>query len=259
MVPVEDWLLWMLAQKGKPYVYGAEVVPGDPNPVAFDCSELLQAAGDSVGITPHIPDGSYAQWDHIKAHGTVLTVAMALTIRGSALFTEFDSRGPGHVAGNLGDGTTIEARGKAWGVGCFPATTARFTAAGLFPGIDYTSVPAGGDEDDVARQWTAPIPWQAPVNGREPFLVVNEVAGTPTEFQAVSLNAAPFHPDDPAWADGQVDAQHNPPWWRDEQVFGLWVRRYLHTTGRPFPTGLLYPDHVDVACEGGGTYQIARA
>lgn len=258
MVPVEDWILWMLGRKGDPYLYGAENAPGEVAPgTPADCSELLQWAGDSAGVTPAIPDGSYQQWDHIANHGTVLTVAMALTIRGAALFTEFDLNGPGHVAVNLGDGTTIEARGKAWGIGSFPATTARFQGAGLFPGIDYTT-PAGGDEDNMARQWTAPVPWQPVHNGREPFLVVNEDPATATEFMVVSLNDALFHPDDPAWADGQQDQRHNPPWWRDEQIMGLWVRRYLHTTGRPFATGLLYDDHVDVACEGGGTYEVAR-
>lgn len=257
MVPVEDWLLWMLGRKGDPYVYGAENVPGEVGPgTPSDCSELLQWAGDSAGVTPAIPDGSYAQWDHIKAHGTVLTVAMALTIRGAALFTEFDARGPGHVAANLGDGTTIEARGRLYGIGCFPATTARFTAAGLFPGIDYTDTTSG--DDGMARQWAAPVPWQPAVGGREPFLVVNEVEGTPTEFTVVSLDGARFHPTDPAWKDGQVDPAHASPWWRDEQFAGLWIRHYLGTGGRIFGTGLCYEDHVTVACEGGATYEIAR-
>lgn len=260
MVPVEDWLWWMLGRKGDPYVYGAENLPGEVAPgTPADCSELGQWAGDSAGASPRIPDGSQWQWRQIQQSGTVLTVARAITIRGAALFTEFDGNGdPQHVAYSLGDGTTIEARGRAWGIGSFPATTARFTAAGLFPGIDYSAPALPAGEDDMARQWTAPTPWQAPAGGREPFLVVNEVAGTPTEFQVVSLNDAKFHPDDPVWADGQEDPRHDPPWWRDELVLGLWARRYLHTTGRPFPTGLLYDDHVDVACEGGGTYEVAR-
>ena len=44
------------AQAGDPYVYGAEANLADPNPKAFDCSELTQWAAKRAGVT--IPDGA---------------------------------------------------------------------------------------------------------------------------------------------------------------------------------------------------------
>ena len=43
-----------------------------------------------------------------------------------------------HVAISLGNGLTIEARGRAWGVGVFSATRG-FDFAGKIPGLDYFS------------------------------------------------------------------------------------------------------------------------
>jgi cell wall-associated NlpC family hydrolase len=65
----------------------------------------------------------------------------AMHTRGALLFVG-DGQGVGrdaitHVAWSLGDGTTIEARGKAWGVGCWPSAN-RFDFAALVPGVDYT-------------------------------------------------------------------------------------------------------------------------
>lgn len=140
MVHVEDVLLTALGQSGKPYVFGAEADPLDPMPHAFDCSELVEWACARCGVQPRVPDGAYYQWLHTNQRGVVLTVAKALTTRGALLFAG-SGRGVGrdaidHVAWSLGDGTTIEARGRAWGVGTW-AAKGRFSFAGLLPGIDY--------------------------------------------------------------------------------------------------------------------------
>lgn len=162
MVDVEAFLLAMLGRVGDPYVFGAK----DPNDPAYrgpaDCSGLVTWAADVVGVKPQMPDGSQAQWHHVQQQGTVLTVEHALAIRGAALFIDETpgANQPGHVAINLGDGTTVEARGKAWGIGSFPATTARFNLAGLFPGIDYftedtmgqTCIPAWGRRDATTER-----------------------------------------------------------------------------------------------------------
>jgi len=49
-------------QVGKPYVFGAEAAPNDPDPPAFDCSELAQWACARVGVV--FPDGA---WNQIAA------------------------------------------------------------------------------------------------------------------------------------------------------------------------------------------------
>lgn len=122
-----------LAQAGDRYVYGAEARLSDPDPDAFDCSELVQWAAHRAGVT--IADGSSAQYAACKKHHTTLSVAAAIKTRGALLF-----RGPGgseHVAISLGDGRTIEARGRAYGVCTAPATASRFTLAGKVPGMRY--------------------------------------------------------------------------------------------------------------------------
>ncbi len=59
----------------------------------------------------------------------------AITTPGALLFRMSSSGN--HVAISRGNGTTIEARGKAYGVGVFSAKGRPWTHAGLIPGVDY--------------------------------------------------------------------------------------------------------------------------
>lgn len=121
-----------LRQVGDQYIYGAEASPTDPDPTAFDCSELVQWACSQVGVT--FVDGSGAQIAAVDNARLGRTVAQAAKIRGAILWTE------GHVAISLGDGkSTVEARGRAYGVTQATIGT-RFTKGGLIPGLIY---PAG--------------------------------------------------------------------------------------------------------------------
>ena len=123
-----DFLQAALAQNGDRYVFGAEAALNDANPHTFDCSELVQWAAHRAGVS--IPDGSANQLAHVRRHGTEISVEEALRTPGALLFRR------GHVAISLGDGRTIEARGRNYGVGIFNAR-GRFTAAGLVPGMRY--------------------------------------------------------------------------------------------------------------------------
>ena len=123
-----DFLKAALAQNGDNYVFGAETRLNDPNPDTFDCSELVQWAGAQAGV--EIPDGSGNQRRFVERHGTTLSVEEAMRTPGALLFRE------GHVAISLGDGRTIEARGRRHGVGVFEAQ-GRFTSGGLVPGMKY--------------------------------------------------------------------------------------------------------------------------
>jgi len=118
-----------LAQRGDRYIFGAEAKPNDPNPKAFDCSELVQWAAHQVGVS--IPDGTMNQLPHIQRAGKTLPVSKAIRTRGALLFR------PGHVAISLGNGKTIEAKGSQYGVGVFSAEGRRWTAGGLIPGMRY--------------------------------------------------------------------------------------------------------------------------
>jgi cell wall-associated NlpC family hydrolase len=135
-VNVEDALLLSLTQKGKQYVFGAEAAKTRADPMAFDCSELVEWSCNRTSIA--MPDGAFNQFVHTKRGA--MPVGTAMRTRGALLFVG-DGVGVGrdaitHVAWSLGDGTTIEARGKKWGVGCFPSV-GRFDFAAKIPGADY--------------------------------------------------------------------------------------------------------------------------
>jgi cell wall-associated NlpC family hydrolase len=131
-----------LAEQGKPYVYGATASITDPNPKAFDCSELTKWAAARSGVT--IPDGATAQYLDIRNHGDTMTVQEALHTPGALLFHFShepkdlgDIPADGHVAISLGDGVhTIEARGHAYGTNVFANAAGRdFNFAGMIPAM----------------------------------------------------------------------------------------------------------------------------
>ncbi len=150
-----------LAQRGDPYVFGAEVRLDDPDPDAFDSSELTQWAADQAGAS--IPDGAMYQYLELKSQGRLVSVEEGIHTRGALLFYFSSEPTPGggrpgtaHVAISLGDGRTIEARGSSYGVGEFPAGD-RFNYAGVIPemsgaatsrdpsGLESATPPADGD------------------------------------------------------------------------------------------------------------------
>ncbi|MCE9673331.1 C40 family peptidase [Myxococcus stipitatus] len=126
---METFVQKALAQAGDKYIFGAETKLNDPNPKAFDCSELVEWAAAQAGV--HMPDGTMNQVPYCKQKGTTLSVEQALKTRGALLFK------PGHVAISLGDGRTIEAKGSAYGVGIFSAKGRGWTSGALVPGLKY--------------------------------------------------------------------------------------------------------------------------
>lgn len=132
---IASFVALALQQAGKRYVFGAEAAPSDPNPKAFDCSELVEWAVARAGI-PAVPDGSAAQLAHCRTKGTLITVGQGIGTKGALLFM------PGHVAISLGDGKTIEAMNPSNGVRQGTATGRGWTAAGTIPGAKGYSVAA---------------------------------------------------------------------------------------------------------------------
>lgn len=129
------------SQAGDQYVYGAEVALDDPDPKghgkAFDCSELVQWAVARAGGS--IVDGSAAQLDACRRAGTTISVVDGVRTRGALLFIQ--TAGEHHVVISRGDGSTIEARGRAYGVGNWPDANRPWTHAGRIPGVEYGSAP----------------------------------------------------------------------------------------------------------------------
>jgi cell wall-associated NlpC family hydrolase len=131
-----------LRQEGDRYVYGAEVRLDDPDPDAWDCAELVEWAVHQAG--GKICDGSQLQRAACRRAGTMIPVELGLATRGALLFTDT------HVAISLGNGWTIEARGKAWGVGIFRAVGRGWKEAARVPGLRYG--PGGSDTGQAADE-----------------------------------------------------------------------------------------------------------
>lgn len=144
MTPVEDVLLWAVAQESDKYRLGAEAFPEQENPDEFDCSELVEWSCAKAGVSPPMPDGSGNQLTHCINHQTMLSVDVGIKTRGALLFRGDNGTRWGHVAFSLGDGTTFEARGRLWGVNYFNADRRVWTHAAKIPGCSY--------EDDVAKR-----------------------------------------------------------------------------------------------------------
>jgi cell wall-associated NlpC family hydrolase len=121
---VDSFVRLALSQVGKAYKFGVEASPSDPNPRAFDCSELTEWAAARAGITPKLPDGSSAQ----KAHCKAISVRQAINTKGALLFM------PGHVAISLGNSHTVEAMNPSNGVRQGNANGRNWSGGGLIPG-----------------------------------------------------------------------------------------------------------------------------
>lgn len=129
------------AQVGDRYVFGAEVKDLDnPDPDAFDCSELTQWAAHQAGVT--IPDGAAGQYRYFQKMGLLIPVEEARNTPGALLF-HFASDPVGgrgepsvaHVAISTGDGnSTIEAKNSRAGV-VNGEIGNRFNYAAIIPGI----------------------------------------------------------------------------------------------------------------------------
>ena len=98
----------MLAQVGKPYIFGYEVKLTDPSPRAFDCSELVQWAYYQMGVS--IVDGSFNQYPK-----TTSIPVSSLRI-GDLFFLRKPSGRIYHVGIYVGNGEFVEARNSRVGV-----------------------------------------------------------------------------------------------------------------------------------------------
>lgn len=102
----EKMVRFALAQAGDRYVWGGN------GPSGWDCSGLVQAATAAGGKQLTKPSAS--QWGTCVAQGRTISIAEALRIRGALLFKIGGTTN--HVAISLGNGSTIEAMGSAYGV-----------------------------------------------------------------------------------------------------------------------------------------------
>lgn len=120
----ERMVRFALAQAGDAYVWGGN------GPSGWDCSGLVQAATAAGGRA--LPKPSASQWAACVRAGRTISVQAALGIRGALLF-RIGVGDYNHVAISLGNGSTIEARGAAYGTGVFGgASGGGWTGAALW-------------------------------------------------------------------------------------------------------------------------------
>lgn len=149
---IYDFIPTIESQAGDRYVFGAEARFSDPNPGAFDCSELIEWGLARLGV-PFV-DGAQNQFRFCRDHHTAIPVAQAVVTWGALLFRITPPHN--HVAVSLGNGQTFEARGKDYGVNTFESLGRLWTAGGLIPGLDYSQknppVRNPPQEDDVTPE-----------------------------------------------------------------------------------------------------------
>lgn len=124
----EDFVYWSMQQLGDRYQFGVEVRPEDPDPVAFDASELVAWASAQVGIA--LPDEANEQIAFCTDRGGEIPVADAVAIRGALLWY------PGHIAISIGGGKVVEALESKLGVVTGDVAN-RFQKAAKIPGMIY--------------------------------------------------------------------------------------------------------------------------
>jgi len=144
LVSVMMVIIMAVTQLGKEYVFGAKASHNDPDPRAFDCSELIEWICAILGVKPRMPDGSWHQVSHCRRHGLLISVDEAIDTRGALLFRfeggdPFSGKRPhmAHVALSLGNGRTVEARSITGNVCIATALDRGWTHAALIPGVRY--------------------------------------------------------------------------------------------------------------------------
>lgn len=179
MSAVASMLAWALAQRGKPYVYGAT------GPGAFDCSGLTMDAAKAAGIT--LPRTSQEQ------RNAGVGVALGDIQPGDLVtFTYNDGAGnpgPGnHVALYVGSGNVVEAARPGVPVRVAPLDVSHVdrvrriagggTSAGAVPADDITgggAAPSGPGLQQAGYDAVVQLtPWGIPLN---PFKLPGYVGG----------------------------------------------------------------------------------
>ena len=174
MAYASDFVGLLLKQVGDTYQFGAVAADSDPDPTRFDCAELVRWACRRLNVVPTCPDGSWMQVRHCRDHGMLIAVPEAMQTQGALLFRfrgdPFLGGRPteAHVAVSLGNRSTIEARGKAWGVGSWSVAGRGWTHGGLVPGINYRQPPAPPPAPraiEIVPPWPGRFLTQPPVMG----------------------------------------------------------------------------------------------
>lgn len=123
----ERFVHTVLQQVGDPVVLLAETAKTEADPDAFDCSELVEWALETVGVGfVATPEG---QREFCRARGQLISVDQALRTRGALLLAD------GRAAVSLGGGRVVEAVNRTYRVTV--ADPAAWESGALVPGLAY--------------------------------------------------------------------------------------------------------------------------
>lgn len=160
MVTNVDFARAALSAQGIRYVLGAKWGGGPWPPRALDCSGLVAATSQRLGLRYGVGLNAAGQWAAAKAAGTAVTAAEAATTPGVLCF-RVGVTATNHVAITLGENKTMEARSSHTTpqVGVFGAMTSRrWTGFARVPGVTYRGAPAQPPPAPVPPSPPAPQP-----------------------------------------------------------------------------------------------------
>ena len=161
-----DFVREALTAQGIRYVLGAKWGGGVWPPRALDCSGLVTAVAQRLGLGIGRVHGSANQWAYCARYGRRVTAVEAATTPGLLCF-RVGVTPINHVAITLGDNKTMEARSSHTTpqVGVFGAMTSRrWTAFVTIPGVTYREEPVKPPPSPAPP---TPTPPPAPDDGEE--------------------------------------------------------------------------------------------
>lgn len=160
MITADDFAREALTAQGIRYVLGAKWGGGAWPPRALDCSGLVTAVGQRLGLGIGRVHGSVNQWAYAARAGRRVTAQEAATTPGVLCF-RVGVTPINHVAVTLGENKTMEARSSHTRpqVGVFGAMTQRrWTAFVTVPGLTYA-----GPAPTPPPEGPVPLPPQKPI------------------------------------------------------------------------------------------------
>lgn len=173
MAFVADLVGLLLKQQGDRYAYTAIPEGSVVDPTVFSCAGLVRWGCDRLGVVPAMPASSYLQAQHCERQRTLVDVDTATRTYGALLFRfkggDWRSSTPPpdrHVAVSLGDGRTIEALGKDYGVLIHRVAGRSWSLGARVPGLRYTAPPPTPGSDQAKGRvpvWPGLLYFQPPV------------------------------------------------------------------------------------------------
>lgn len=124
---------------------------GDTGRYGWDAGTFIWNAGAAIGL--HLPQTVAGLFKHIQDKKTTIPIQQAIDTPGALLFRI--AGGTKHAAISVGDGTTFEAMGPAFGCRQGSAYNRGWTHGAVVPGMTYESL--GGGKPPKLQSFSEPV------------------------------------------------------------------------------------------------------